>query len=435
MYDFLYRVGEFVLGKHPGISTHNRHSPSYDQNGSNKFDYIRNADKLKALFKEANEMNSPSNTRKISIKEKMAKFKVLHGNLMENIKRIGSLKSLELIHMTAILGLLPLEFSMFASLEGKNAEQRGSNKFIRCCTNLPNVEKSADNQSDQNKIFNKLCDEIKSVYGSTIRGMSKCTPAKLENTLCEMFRVVKEYTQKVYGTDVDPTAKHIEECFSSANRDVSYSLMKKVDVAYIYRDRSEFFPLQNFFKVNANFNSFRIQMFAHEIRNDSHHIHKIHVTNYGQNNGVRKMNDLMVWKVLGPDFGQCYLSIEPTLSQFYMPRTTKIERQEPYERNNRSSNWCKVEAIHERPYVEFTDPQHHYNVVGPLLQYSFRSPRKYWTKKMSDLHMMKQKVLSSMKSPHFVKRVKSSKTVRKRKNKDNTNTKKRRRKDSSLATI
>ena len=194
MYDFLYNLGEFQQYNQPGYGSQNRSQTSSHSSGSNRYDFEELAETLLELFQEA---SLPTR----NVLESKQKFNELITNLVAQVKGVKAFKALQLVQLSAMFGLIPMEFSKFASISGKNSEKRGPNKLIELCTSNSRNESCADNPEVQNRIFNGLCAEISSCYGNDYGGIPKYFPSKLENTMCEIWRILKNYVTTKYSGD------------------------------------------------------------------------------------------------------------------------------------------------------------------------------------------------------------------------------------------
>lgn len=286
MYDWLFHIGLLVNKQAPGIGTENRHSPSFDKSGENKFDIMTHMPIILQLYAKARDQVRSSNNSK----DHKQFWVELHTDIVNNIPRIGGLKALELIQLSSMLGLLPLQFSKYASIQtlAENASDgnRGPVKLLRAvCRKETSRGKNVGptSQSDLTTIFNSLYDELGSVFGKGSCGIHSVTEALLENTMCELYRILKAYVKLKYNAK---TKEEIEsyctmENFMEAFDDVRFhkvlSLDPSVDTFCVFRNRGSNFPLQNFFKVTWKGNKLRLQMFVIDHLQNRNIVHRFQV--------------------------------------------------------------------------------------------------------------------------------------------------------------
>ena len=364
MYDFLYDFANFFSYSQPGLGSLNRTQSSCNNGSTNRFDFDGHADQLVELFEIA---SAPVST---TVQSKQ-KFKELLSSVAKLCHGVDHMLALQLVQLSAMFGLVPVVFCKFATLTGKNARNRGPNRLIRLCTSNSGNESCADNTEAQNSIFNGLCSEIGKCYGTDYGGIPRYSPSKLENTMCEIWRILQRYAAIRGGDSKNPELHHVLEVFNDDRRYITIGLGKKVDVAFVYRDRPSKFQLQNFFHVNSNHQSWRLQMFVHEIHKNSNWIHKIHLSNFGKSNRKCKMNNLMLWKPgTNEAFGDQVLFLDKSIKQFYISRPLLNDR-ENFEINSfGNKNWWTDEA-----YTDSGRSKHY-------LHYKTKVQKKYCTKRM-----------------------------------------------------
>ena len=180
MYNFLHNFGAFQQFSQPGLGSQNRSQLSCNNGGTNRFNFEGNADEIIKLFQVA---SLPTR----SVLESEQKFNDLISFLIKKLKDVADFKALQLVQLSAMFGLVPIEFSKFASLSGRNSLIHGPNQLIQLCTSNSGNEKCADDAEVHNRIFNGLCAEILKCYGNDYGGIPNYMPAKLENTMCEIW--------------------------------------------------------------------------------------------------------------------------------------------------------------------------------------------------------------------------------------------------------
>ena len=404
MYDFLYNFANFFTYSQPGLGSQNRSQSSCNNGGQNRFDFEGNSDALIQLFETA---SAPVT----SILGSKQKFNELLSSIAVLCHGVDHMLGLQLVQLSAMFGLLPVVFCKFATLTGKNANGRGPNKLIRLCTSNSGNEMCADDAETQNHIFNGLCAEISKCYGSDYGGIPRYTPAKLENTMCEIWRILIEYVGICDDDPKNPELHHLLEVFEDDRRFIAFGLGTKVDVVFVYRDRPSKFRLQHFFHVNSNHQSWRLQMYVHEIHKDANWIHKIHLSNFGKSNRKCKMKNLMLWKPGSNEtFGAKVLFLDKSIEQFYISRPLINDRENFEVNSSGNKNWWTDEA-----YSDSGRSKH-------FLRYKSNVLKSYSTNRMK---RNRQHTQECMKLLHPNSQTKSKLSKKKKSTQSNTGSRKK----------
>ena len=279
LYDFLFEFASSHNISGPGYCSDARHSST--SNGK-QFNISRDGKHLLVLFKEASMESANCRTRS----QKHLVWKQLHGAIC-NFPGIGPMCSLTLIQLSSMIGLLPLVFSKFASIDGDSAK-RGPNKFINRCMNVINCGKAMKNaqystELHQN-VFMKLHNEVTAALAKS-NGVKMCAQSDLENILCELERCYQVCYGETYGPEKKSNVSKTEgmdKCFSSS--DVNHSFENqpvKCDVLFLYRNRHYGRALQKFFRVDERFSEPFLQMISHvHGSNGKHWIEKVRLCNH-----------------------------------------------------------------------------------------------------------------------------------------------------------
>ncbi len=121
-------------------------------------------------------------------------FNDLKNGLEDEVNGVGSFNVHHVIHMAALLGLIPLKAYGYASLEVKKGssysrteanKKRGPVQFIQaCCFDEQNPNKQIP-ASDIQIIFETAVDELMQIFGK-----KKVHKSLVENKLCELNRII-----------------------------------------------------------------------------------------------------------------------------------------------------------------------------------------------------------------------------------------------------
>lgn len=428
MYEWLYNVGEFVSKQAPGIGSEKRHSPSYTRSGENKFDFEKQAPILLQLYAKAchdvhHSTNSKSH-RKI--------WAELHKALCDNIPRIGGLKALELIQLSSMLGLLPLQFSKYASVQTDsktvNDNNRGPNKLLKAICRKSNGrgnDTGPSRSSDFTQIFTGLYEELAKIFGKGSGGIHSVTEALLENTMCELWRILKEYVKVKYSVttkeDIEKhcTVENFLEAFDESRLHKVLSLTPTVDPIFVFRHRGSNLPLQNFFKVTRKSSKLRLQMFVIDHLEQKNKVHRFQM--FPQDGVSDKTKKLLSWNETEDDGGGMEnrrLFLHPCVLKIYKtaPNTEKILNKsyiDSFKEHGDSIAWKSIDA----------SPDLTVDSDMFLLHSNYTTDKKHRSERMIKHLKVTQERLASMVDEDFSKTRKRKATkkpkVSKKKNKVN----------------
>ena len=433
MYDWLYDISLLVNKQAPGIGTEKRHSPSFDTQGDNKFDIGTYMPMLMELYAKAREQVRISNSSK---GHKQA-WVELHTRIVDDIPRIAGLKALELIQLSSMMGLLPIQFTKYASIQSDsdkaNDGNRGPVKLLRAVC----LKKSAQgtligpsSKSDLSSIFKSLYDELGTIFGTGSGGIHSVSESLLENTMCELYRILRAYVKLKYGMGrkrkVEVESKITVENFMEAFDDERYhnvmSLVPVVDAMFIYRNRGSNLPMQNFFKVTRSGTKLRLQMFVIDHLENMNNVHRFQM--FMQGNSHEK-TDLLSWVQSEDDGGSLvnsFLSLHPCVLKIYetVAKSEKI-LDKTYIHSFKSSGenivWKKIKSS---PDLAVDSEKY-------FLHCKIPTARKNRTPKMNEINDKIEKRVQSMKDKKNNdqnRKRKTSKTVTSKRTKNQKSKKK-----------
>ena len=188
-----------------------------------------------------------------------------------------------------MLGLLPLQFSKFASIQSDSEKahdgERGPNKLLKAVclkTSARGNRVGPSSKTELSTIFNSLYDELGTIFGTGGGGINSVSEALLENTMCELYRILKAYVRlkcpqgQKRKADIEArcTVENFMEAFDDERFHKVMSLDPVVDGMYLYRNCGSNLPLQNFFKVTRSGTKLRLQMFVIDHLENEHNVHR-----------------------------------------------------------------------------------------------------------------------------------------------------------------
>ena len=211
----------------------------------------------------------------------------LHKSIVKKIPRIAGLKVLELIQLSSMLGLLPLQFSKYASIQtdsnNANDGNRGPVKLLKtvCLKKSTRGNRvGPTSQSDLSTIFKSLYNEFGSIFGTGSGGIHSMSKALLENTMCELYCILRAYVKVKYNVNgkeevnAKCTIENFMEAFDDERFHNAMSLDLAIDAICLFHNRGSNFKLQNFFKVTRNANKLRLQMFVIDHLENMNNVHR-----------------------------------------------------------------------------------------------------------------------------------------------------------------
>ena len=240
-----------------------------------------------------------SNTCGINMEGIRKHLMELQGQL-ETLPGIGPFNVHHVIHLSAFLGLLPLKCLRFASLlpSGKGkSDGRGPVQFIRkTCFKRSSSGNNYDKLSidEVQQIFQHTYHEIREIVGNS----SNFDESFLENMLCELNRILDDYSRKMHFTNtandmkslsesvVNELISHVSCCFSRDFIDIAENEKPGTyDIMFLDTNSCKerrFLPM---FHTRHTGGRSNLYMVSHILRtNGSHFTESIRVTDWGKEN-------------------------------------------------------------------------------------------------------------------------------------------------------
>ena len=225
MYQFLIAVNKEITSLSPGSCTQNRFNFSQ---GSNDTQWNMKRKELLDLCHEFYRI--PNITSRQSYIDNVAS-KVLHTLVTSNVFHgVGGMGANQFLHLTAMLGLIPLCCYNYAEVKKPNS---GPGKLIQ--TAFPEKKKIKQIQ----ECFSNVHNELRSVWGPSI------TTALLENKCCEVSRCLKATMSKLSSKRKrSPVPPPTMDCITDPTVKITES--PKKDLIFFDEKKKR---IQNFFRV------------------------------------------------------------------------------------------------------------------------------------------------------------------------------------------
>ena len=307
-----------------GNSNHRRHNTSY--NGG-RFNIKYGGEKIFTLVtKVQKRLETSGLTHGLKYDRIMQN---LHDDIMQ-IQFIDVQSSLEIIQMSALLGLLPLACWEFSTLMGKGYLRRGCTEFIRTAI-VPSSIMAEQKNDEDNHMLQNLFDTI-ITEANQILPKIKMSKAVAHNAGNEIWRIFIQYLNDTnmiteFSNNMSKEKKHhlFRKCFDEKDKVLFDKYCGSFDTIYIDRYTCRNRPLQPCFRVLTSTSRPVLQMCTHIFNEDerTHDLESIKLTgwfNYEQKGSQRsnvlksmKMKkELIKWE--GTD-----LNIEHDVETLFLP--------------------------------------------------------------------------------------------------------------------
>lgn len=162
-----------------GLSKHNRHTPSANR--------VYNEVQLKAYMEALNVMFVSFKTKMQETAQKKtlhAKFKLFQ-QLSERIQNLmdgfGPLRAMHLVHLSALIGLLPLDYYIYTPMHLGGGPER----YLKEYMNYTEEESALEGSTSEDKLISWTVNEMKELQEHYT---TEYTPNMMENTSCIIGR-------------------------------------------------------------------------------------------------------------------------------------------------------------------------------------------------------------------------------------------------------
>lgn len=246
LYDCLFNMGGMTSWTTCGSCTMNRHqftNPGKQFEFEDVYNYVEPI--LKNLRSHEGKATLGGRTLNTFVKliggtvrEKEGTSERLQAASYPGIKGIGSVTAHTFIHLSSLLGIIPLGCYREATLSHDVSIKCGPSRFISKCTGITNSK-------EINEIFGNMHKELEAILGDMI------TKNYLENLLCEANRIF-EYAESKLGSgksfDVShKSADELKDFMFSHNLMGNYK-----DGIFIHRERGPNHCIQNMFAYDGS---------------------------------------------------------------------------------------------------------------------------------------------------------------------------------------
>ena len=164
--------------KDVGSGNHNRHSPSSNStlNAKDRKGILKFMISTYASFTE-----KMTSKKKTTFRDKLQLFADLQKLLSDRIPGIADVRSMHLIVLSALVGILPLEFYIYVPMHYSCAPK----KFLDNEMDYQNYNHSKEDKTNQDKLLSWTANEMKELQ---LHFSKNFTPNMLENTACIISR-------------------------------------------------------------------------------------------------------------------------------------------------------------------------------------------------------------------------------------------------------
>ncbi len=357
LYTALYNFSRRRMSKAPGSCRQSRHTFSSMGKSFVQETYLSDDCNVRKLLTYLDECSSQCEGKGCT--NSFAIDKILHHDLqpkLESLDGIGPFNVHHVIHLSALLGLLPIKALCFATLSpstsskcsSTSCEKRGPVKFIKkTCFEI--LEKKRIRSTLPISIVQEIFEHVFAEVGKLLesRYFQKLT---FENILCELNRIFEHYSKKTKtkdGTEVseftvsrNPNLTNVipsltEMIFSKQNTEYDIESIihevKKIfelpeeelsenpspsscDAIYLDYTMCEERRFQPMFRVRFDWKIPHIQMYSHILRRDgTHSIESIQIANWVPGNDSSDVH----WRDKKMD---STLSISDRITERFLPR-------------------------------------------------------------------------------------------------------------------